>query len=118
MKQQEGCPMAAVLQKFATQADPGVVDEVRAIAAREGEQLQALIAEAAALFESLAMNHPFVDAKKRIAFACVEVFLRVNAFKLHAKPMAIHKWMISPLRAGTFNIAQIEPTLRNSARPV
>jgi hypothetical protein len=41
MKQQEGCPMAAVLQKFATQADPGAVDEVRAIAAGEGRQLRA-----------------------------------------------------------------------------
>jgi prophage maintenance system killer protein len=118
MKQQEGCPMAAVLLKFATQADPWVLDEVRAIAVREGEQLQAVIAAAAALFESLAMNHPFVDAKMRIAFACVEVFLRVKAFRLHAKPMALHKRMISPLRAGTFYSAQIEPTLRNSATPV
>lgn len=110
--------MAAVLQKFATQADPGVLDAARAIAAIEGKPLQAVIAEAAALFESLAMKHPFVDAKKRIAFSCVDVFLRVNAFRRHAKPMAIHKWMISPLRAGTFNIAQIEPCLRDSTRPV
>jgi hypothetical protein len=41
MKQQEGCPMAAVLQKFATQADRGVVDDVRAIDAGEGRQLRA-----------------------------------------------------------------------------
>ena len=33
--------MAAVLQKFATQADPGVLDEVRAIATWEGKPLQA-----------------------------------------------------------------------------
>lgn len=52
--------MAAVLQKFAAQSDPGVPDEARAIAAREGR----------------------------------------------------------PLRAGTFNIAQTGPTLRNGARPV
>jgi len=41
MKQQERFHMAAVLQKFATQADPGVLDEVRAIATREGKPLQA-----------------------------------------------------------------------------
>jgi hypothetical protein len=36
-----GLSMDAVLQKFATQTDPGVLDEVRAIAAREGKQLRA-----------------------------------------------------------------------------
>jgi hypothetical protein len=38
--------MAARLAKFATQADPKVLDEVREIAAREGKQLQTLIDEA------------------------------------------------------------------------
>jgi len=37
-----------------------------------------LIAEAAALFESLAVNHPFVDGNKRIAFAAMDTFLRIN----------------------------------------
>ncbi len=38
--------MAAQFAKFATQADPQVLDEVRAIAAREGKQLQNVIDEA------------------------------------------------------------------------
>ena len=38
--------MATVFQKFATQADPKVLDEVRAIATQEGKQLQAVIDEA------------------------------------------------------------------------
>ena len=38
--------MPAALAKFATQADPKVLDEVRAIAAREGKQLQNVIDEA------------------------------------------------------------------------
>lgn len=38
--------MAVALQKFATQADPLVLGEVRTIAAREGKQLQAVIDEA------------------------------------------------------------------------
>jgi hypothetical protein len=42
---QEGF-MAARLAKFATQADPKVLDEVREIAAREGKQLQTVIDEA------------------------------------------------------------------------
>ena len=34
-----------------------------------------IIEESAALLESLAMNHPFVDGNKRVAFATTEVFL-------------------------------------------
>jgi death on curing protein len=74
------------------------------------------IAEAAALFESLAMNHPFVDGNKRIAFACVDVFLRVHGFRLRAKPMEVHRWMIGHLEKGTFALAVIEPWLRGRVR--
>lgn len=38
--------MSVVLQKFATQADPKVLEEVRSIAAKEGKQLQAVVDEA------------------------------------------------------------------------
>ncbi len=48
--------MATVFQKFATQADPKVLDEVRAIAAQEGKQLQAVIDEAL---------RDFIDKRKR-----------------------------------------------------
>jgi hypothetical protein len=41
-----GAVMAATFRKFATQADPAVLDEVRDLAAREGKQLQALVDEA------------------------------------------------------------------------
>ena len=39
-----------------------------------------LIHEAAALFESLVQNHPFVDGNKRVAFAVTDVFLRINGY--------------------------------------
>lgn len=42
----EGAPMPVALQKFATQVDPDVLEEVRAIAVKEGKQLQAIIDEA------------------------------------------------------------------------
>lgn len=70
--------------------------------------------EAAALFESLAMSHPFVDGNKRVAFACVDVFLRVNGYRITARPATIHKWMIGHLEKRTFNIAHIEPWLRKN----
>ena len=77
-----------------------------------------LVWETGALFESLAMNHPFVDGNKRIAFACVDVFLRVNGFRIAARSGAIYKWMIGHLEARTFNLANIEPWLRRQVRPI
>jgi len=37
---------------------------------------------AAALFESLIMNHPFIDGNKHVAFFATDVFLRINGLKL------------------------------------
>ena len=37
-----------------------------------------LIAEAAALMESLAVNHPFTDGNKRTALGATDTFLRLN----------------------------------------
>jgi death-on-curing protein len=38
--------------------------------------------QAAALLQSLAMNQPFVDGNKRVAFALTAVFLRLNGWRL------------------------------------
>jgi death-on-curing protein len=37
-----------------------------------------IIQEAAALWESLSQNHPFVDGNKRVAVTTTAAFLRVN----------------------------------------
>ena len=74
-----------------------------------------IIAEAAALLESLAINHPFVDGNKRIAFAATDVFLRINGWFLKRQPMVIHTEMLEMLEAGTFDIAHLEPWLREFA---
>jgi death-on-curing protein len=74
-----------------------------------------IIAEAAALLESLAINHPFVDGNKRIAFAATDVFLRINGWRLKRQPMVIHTEMLDMLEAGTFDIAHLEPWLREFA---
>ena len=41
-----------------------------------------IIEQAAALWESFLMNHPFVDGNKRTAFAVTDVFLRVNGIRI------------------------------------
>lgn len=40
--------------------------------------------KAAALCFSLAMNHPFVDGNKRVAYAATSVFLAMNGFTISA----------------------------------
>lgn len=74
-----------------------------------------VLAEAAALMESLATNHPFVDGNKRIAFAAADVFLRINGYRLHRAPMQIHCEMIQMFESGTFDIAHLDPWLRSFA---
>ncbi|MGB5627847.1 MAG: type II toxin-antitoxin system death-on-curing family toxin [Woeseiaceae bacterium] len=37
---------------------------------------------AAAMFESLLVNHAFVDGNKRVAFFATDIFLRLNGWKL------------------------------------
>ncbi len=43
-----------------------------------------LFEKAAALAESLARNHPFVDGNKRMALACMRVMLKLNGFQVTA----------------------------------
>ena len=74
-----------------------------------------IVAEAAALMESLAINHPFVDGNKRIAFASSDVFMRINGWRLQRAPMQVHKEMIQMFESDTFDIAHIDPWLRSFA---
>ena len=75
-----------------------------------------IVAEAAALLESLAINHPFEDGNKRIAFAAADVFLRINGWRLQRAPMQIHAEMIEMFETGTFDIAHLDPWLRSFAK--
>jgi death on curing protein len=75
-----------------------------------------IVAEAAALMESLAINHPFHDGNKRIAFAAVDVFLRINGWRLERQAAAIYREMMQMFERGTFDIAHLEPWLRGFAR--
>lgn len=47
-----------------------------------------LFEKAAALAESLARNHPFVDGNKRMALACMRVLMKLNGFQVTASQEA------------------------------
>src|SRR6267143_1672454 len=57
-----------------------------------------IIHEAAALLESLIQNHPFADGNKRVAFAVIDVFLRINGYAITAESTAIYDSMMKTLR--------------------
>ena len=71
-----------------------------------------IIAQAAALMESLAINHPFLDGNKRVAFAVVDVFLRINNCQLVAENNKIYKEMMKMFDHQMFDYDHIEPWLR------
>ncbi len=70
------------------------------------------IAEAAALMESIVINHPFIDGNKRVAFAVTDVFLRINGCKIVGKPMRIHEKMILLFENHQFDFIHVELMLR------
>lgn len=71
-----------------------------------------LVAEAAALLESLAINHPFIDGNKRVAVAATDVFLRINGYRIRGPSGDIHAEMMRMFDSGTFDLAHLEPWLR------
>ena len=56
--------------------DPGQLEA--ALFRPQSGYYEDVIAEAAALWESLSQNHPFVDGNKRTAFAATFTFLAIN----------------------------------------
>ena len=76
-----------------------------------------IVAEAAAMMESLAINHPFVDGNKRLAFAAADVFLRINGWRLQRAPIQIYAELMQMFESGTFHIAHLDPWLRSFAIP-
>jgi death-on-curing protein len=107
---------AALIQRYG--GAPGVRDPGALEAALFRPQTgyyEDIVAEAAALMESLAINHPFADGNKRIAFAAADVFLRINGWRLQRPPMQIFAEMMQMLESGTFDIAHLDPWLREFA---
>ena len=68
----------------------------------------------AALFESLLMNHPFVDGNKRVAFFSTDVFFRVNGWKLDVDDDAAHRFLIGLLDRGECDFERLLPWIRKS----
>ena len=69
---------------------------------------------AAALFESLLLNHAFVDGNKRVAFFASDVFLRLNGWKISVEANAAHKFLIGMLERGDCSYEQLLLWIRDT----
>jgi death-on-curing protein len=76
-----------------------------------------IVDEAAALLESLIQNHPFGDGSKRVAFAVVDVFLRINGYWIDASSTEIHEHVIHLFDDQAFDMAHLIPWLSEIVRP-
>jgi death-on-curing protein len=76
-----------------------------------------IVAEAAALWESLSQNHAFVDGNKRIAFAATLVFLAINGFEIDADADAAWDFLGPLYESAGVRFEVLEAWLRTNSRP-
>jgi len=72
--------------------------------------------EAAALMESLGMNHGFLDGNKRIAFTAADVFLRLNGFYLEVSADEGHRFIEGSMERQEFRFGKILDWIRERVK--
>jgi death-on-curing protein len=75
------------------------------------------IAEAAALFESIVQNHPFLDGNKRTALAAADVHLRMNGLELAGDSIGHYRFIIGLMEDGDLDWRAIDSWLRRNVHP-
>ncbi len=62
----------------------------------DGKELYpSIIDKSAAIFQSIIINHPFIDGNKRIAYAFLKLLLIEKGFTIKAKEEETYKFIIS-----------------------
>ncbi len=77
-----------------------------------------LLEEAAALMESLANNHPFVDGNKRVALAVADTFLRLNGSFINCDSGAAYDQLMAMFDTNTFRFAELRSWLEENVQPL
>ena len=85
--------------------DPGLLES--ALARPRSGYYSSLSEQAAALMQSLAGNHAFVDGNKRVAFAATAVFLRMNGYALRVDADEAERFLIDRVIVGRADVAVI-----------
>src|SRR5271156_1730622 len=72
-----------------------------------------LIEEAAALWESLSQNHPFIDGNKRTAFAATFTFLAMNGIDFNADADETYEFISTLYAENEFRFEKLTRWLRS-----
>lgn len=75
-----------------------------------------LIEEAAALWESMGQNHPFIDGNKRTAFAVTYTFLAINGAYITAGAAETYEFIIGLYEAKKFTFDELARWLRANVK--
>ena len=73
-----------------------------------------VIEEAAAIWESLSQNHPFLDGNNRTAFAAMYTVLAINNARLTATSADTIAFLSERYGSGTFSFDALVPWLRRN----
>lgn len=79
---------------------------------------ETLSQQAAALIESLANNHPFIDGNKRIAFFAADVFLRMNGYCLDCDSEETYAYWISLFERHLFQFDHLLVWIDSVCKPL
>ena len=71
--------------------------------------------EAAALFESLTNNHPFIDGNKRIGFFAMDTFLRLNGFYINCGNEEAYQLFMKLFNTSKFNFDNLYEWIKNNS---
>jgi death-on-curing protein len=96
--------------------DPGLLEA--ALFRPQTGHYPTLIDEAAALWESLSQNHPFVDGNKRTAFAATYVFLSINGLTIIATDQDTQSFVLGLYETGQLKFERLREWLSRNTEPV
>ena len=85
--------------------DLGLVES--ALARPRSGYYESLSEQAAALLQSFAGNHAFVDGNKRVAFAAAAVFLRLNGYRLRTDAPSAEAFLVDRVIVGRADLQEI-----------
>ena len=95
--------------------DPGLLEA--ALFRPQTGYYPSLIEEAAALWESLSQNHPFVDGNKRTAFAATYVFLLINGLTISATDEGTQSFVLGLYETRQLQFEHLRRWLLDNTQP-
>lgn len=96
--------------------DPGLLEA--ALFRPQTGYYPSLTDEAAALWESLSQNRPFVDGNKRTAFAAAYVFLLINGLRITASDEDAQDFVLGLYETNQLNFETLRIWLLDNTKPV